>query len=280
MILKPINLFFLFLVLIIFFGVLLPKGIQAAIANNLWSVRFIKGAYTQDGVDPRTFSPSATHKHAGMLLAHQALTQEDVDLALSLLSQHPTASDRLVLNSLAQTHYLQGDYTSALEIWKNTKDAGSLNFAGIGLAEIGLIDLAIRAYEYAYQVRPSEEIYRIRLVGYLLSKANELVEAGQYPEAVDAYKALITQYPEDGRAYSGLAWAYWRQGIGDQALQAIQDGWDLNSNYYPFFVTAARIYERSGLTAQALVAYQQVIAINPRFQEAIEGIERLSGAYE
>jgi tetratricopeptide (TPR) repeat protein len=120
----------------------------------------------------------------------------------------------------------------------------------------------------------------MRLVGYRLSEANELVEAGKYPEAVDAYKALITQYPEDGRAYSGLAWAYWRQDMAEEALQSIQDGWDLNSNYYPFFVTAARIYERSGLTAQALVAYKQVLAINPRFQEAIDGIELLSRAHE
>jgi len=276
---KPTPIIFLTIIAIILFGLLLPNGIRAAIANNLWSVRFIKGAYAKGGVDPRAFSPPDSHKHAGMLLAHQALKQEDVDLALSLLTSQP-AADRLVLNSLAQTHYLKGNYAGALEMWKNIKDAGSLNFAGIDLAEMGEINLAIRAYQYAYEVRPSEEIYRMRLVGYLLSEANELVESDQFPEAVDAYKALITQYPEDGRAYSGLAWAYWRQDMGDQALQAIQDGWELNSSYYPFFVTAARIYERSGLKAQALVAYQQVLAINPRFQEAIDGIERLSGAHD
>ena len=277
---KSTHIILLTIIAIILFGLFLPNGIAAAIANNLWSVRFIKGAYAQDGVDPQSFSPPDSHKHAGMLLAHQALDQEDVDLALFFLEPRNPTADRLVINSLAQTYYRQGDYTAALEMWKNTKDAGSLNFAGIGLAEMGEIDLAILAYQYAYEVRPSEEIYRMRLVGYLLSEANELVESGQYPEAVNAYQGIITQYPEDGRAYSGLAWAYWRQGMGDQALQAIQDGWVMNNGYFPFFVTAARIFEGSGLTAQALVAYQQVLDLNPRFQEAIDGIERLSGAHD
>ena len=274
---KPLHIFLIAIIVIILFGLLLPNGIRAAIANNLWSVQFIKGAYAQDGVDPQSFSPPATHPHAGMLLAHRALEQDQLDLALSLITNPNSPSDPLSLNTLAQIRFRQGDYAEALEIWRKINDAGSLNFAGIVLAENGEIDLAIRAYQYAVEVRPDDQVYQDRLVGHMLAKADALLKANQLTQAIDAYRVIVSQFPGYIRAYEGLARAYWQNDQTEMAYQILEAGWELDSDNFLFYMTAARIYEDGGKLDRALMAYQKAAAIKPGSQDAIEGVERLSG---
>ena len=185
--------------LIVVWGIFEPTALRGAIANNLWSVKFIRETNLGLPISPQLTNHPNTHKHAGLLLAHQALKEDEVELAIDYLAPLTNSSDRLVNNTFAQIRFINGDYRAAIEIWKNIKDAGSLNFAGVGLAENGEIDLAILAYQYAYEIRPEKEIYRHRVVGYQAAKASTLMDSHQLEEAIKAYQQIIAQYPDRGK---------------------------------------------------------------------------------
>jgi len=195
---KPTPIILLTIIAIILFGLLLPDGIRAAVANNLWSVRFIKGAYAQDGVDPRTFSPPATHKHAGMLLANQALKQNDVPLAVEYMVPLRGASEPLVRHTIANLYFLQGQVAPAVDIWKDIGKFHTLEQAYRQLEG----DDQILALQAAYELFPQR--YARPLVSALLTKAHQLSEEGQTEQAIIIYQQILKINPEQQEARTAL----------------------------------------------------------------------------
>ena len=267
---KPRHLILIFAAVILAWGLLEPTALRAAVANNLWSLRFIRQAYPDRLPTAELAPPPATHLRAGMLLAHQALKAEDLNLAVTYLAPLYTSSDRLVIDTYADVLFLQGNIPEAVEIWKELGKWFTLEQAYRVLEG----DDLILALEAAYELRP--ETYARSLINAKLTRAKTLLEEAQYPQAVAAYQEVITRFPSDGKAYSGLAQAYWQNGQQEQALAAIEEGWELNAENARYFIDAARLYEEMGLADRALDAYRVALTIEPGNTAALEGIERLS----
>ena len=192
---KPTPIIFLTIIL---FGLFLPNGIRAAVFNNLWSVRFIKGAYAQGGVDPRAFSPPATHKHAGMLLANQALKQGDVPMAVEYMAPLLGASEPLVRHTIANLYFLQGQVAPAVDIWKDIGRFHTLEQAYRQLEG----DDQILALQAAYDLFP--ERYARPLVSVLLTRADQLSKGGQTEEAIIIYQRILSINPGQQEAQTAL----------------------------------------------------------------------------
>lgn len=272
-----LSLLFLLLAIVII-GLLDSNGIRAALANNAWSVTFIKQVAVDQDIDPQVFTPPSSHAHAGMLLAHQALKLDQVDLAAAYLSPIANSSEPLVLDTIAKTNFRQGNYAIAIDTWKNMGEWFTLEQAASALGEDDQLDEKILVYQSAYELFP--ERYARNLVANKMIKADRLLEANQVEEAIAAYQALVDQFPSDGRPYGRLAQAYMLDNQPELAIQAIEDGWLLNAGNVHFYNGAGRIYEANGMNEKALFAYQQTLKINSGNPEAQQGVGRLSGEDE
>ena len=270
-----LRLFFLSLLAIILtFGLIIPDGIRAAAANNAWSLTFIMKTAQGESTAPQDFTTQPpSHRHAGMLLAHQALKQNDVDLAWSYLAPLVSAPDLLILQTQASINFLQGEYSSAINIWKDLGRYSTLYTAASILNDEEHLDAKILAYRSAYEIRG--EPYDRLFTNNSLKKANLLVEEGQFNQAIAILSSLIDEFPHHGWLYSGLARAYWLNRQPDQALAVIEQGWDINMDNARYYITAGQYYEELGLIEQALNAYHTALAINPDDRDALQGIERL-----
>lgn len=266
------------LCVIVIIGLLDSNCIRAAIANNAWSVSFIKQVVGNPNIDPQDFSPPAPHAHSGLLLAHQALKQDKVDLAAQYLAPLSNSSEPLVLDSIAKTAFLKENYTVAFDIWKNLGEWFTLEQAASALGEEDQLDEKILAYQSAYELFPQR--YARNLVANKIIKADRLLKANRVEEAIASYQALLDQFPNDGRPYGRLAQAYWQNNQPELAIQAIEDGWLLNAGDVHFYNGAGRLYEAYGMRAQALFAYQLTLKIDSGNSEAQQGVQRLSGGDE
>ncbi|MBW6474617.1 MAG: tetratricopeptide repeat protein [Anaerolineaceae bacterium] len=274
------RLFFLSLLAItVIFGMVIPNGIRAAAANNAWSLTFIREAAQMESTTPQDFTtPPPSHRHAGMLLAHQALKLDDTDLAWSYLAPLLSEPDLLIRETQANINYLQGEFENAIYIWKALGHYSTLYTAASRLSDEDHLDAKILAYRSAYDIRG--EPYA-RLVTYnSLQKANLLIDEGQYDQAIAILSPLIDEFPHHGWLYDGLARAYWLDHQPDLAVKVMEGGWDANSDNPRFHIIAAYYYEELGLTEKALEAYKTALAINPEHHDALQGIQRLTGADE
>jgi tetratricopeptide (TPR) repeat protein len=274
------RLFYLsLLVIILTFGLIIPDGIRAAAANNAWSLTFISKAAQGKSTAPQGFTePPSSHRHAGMLLAHQALKQNDADLAWSYLAPLVTTPDLLILQTQASINFLQGEYISAINIWKDLGRYSTLYTAASNLNDVEQLDAKILAYRSAFDIRG--EPYDRLFTNNSLQKANLLIEEGQYNQAIAILSSLVDEFPHHRWLYDGLARAYWLNRQPDQALVVIQQGWDINMDDASYYITAGQYYEELGLIEQALDAYQIALRINPDHGNALQGIERLMEADE
>jgi tetratricopeptide (TPR) repeat protein len=270
-----LRLFFLSLLTIILaFGLIIPDGVRAAVANNAWSLTFIRKAAQGESTAIQDFTaPPLSHRHAGMLLAHQALKQKDVDLAWSYLAPLVSAPDLLILQTQASINFLQGEYISAINIWKDLGRYSTLYTAASNLNDVEHLDAKILAYRSAYEIRG--EPYDRLFTNNSLQKADLLIDLGQYNQAITILSSLIEEFPHHGWLYGGLARAYWLNHQPQQALAVIQQGWDMNIDNARYYKTAGQYYEELGLDEQAVDAYQTALAINPDDRDALQGIERL-----
>ncbi len=120
--------FLVILVILITVGLLLPNGIMAALQNNLWSLFFLKTVAEQETVDLQALKPPASHQHAGLLIAHQAMRRGEIDLAEEALTPLMNHKDGLVRNAQANLLYLKEDYAGAIDIWYALGDWHSLEW--------------------------------------------------------------------------------------------------------------------------------------------------------
>ena len=267
---SPTKITFIILLILIAIGIILPTGLRAAIANNLWSIQFVRANVGQSAPAPQISDPPATHQHAGLLLAIQALKADQPDLAASYIQTLSPTPDRLTRKTLADVRFLQGDVPEAISIWQDLGLWFSLEQAYRLLEG----DDLILALEAATDLFP--ERYARSLINAKLGIANQLRSEGQPQKAIILYQELIDQFPEQGQPYFGIAQAYQQTDQIQQALDAIKAGWFQNAQNKNFYLLAGQLFQQQGTTEQALQAYQQVLLIDPVNAEALEAIQRLS----
>lgn len=273
------RLFLLFiLIAIVIMGFLDPHGIRAAVANNLWSVSFLRDDAKTENLKSQQLAPPSDHRHAGLLLANQALKADLLLEASKQIDAPVRFPDRLHLRTRANIFYLEEHYEDAILIWKDLGLWSTLQYAAADLSKNEKFDEAILASQSGYELFPERSVGN--LINTMMVKANFLYGQNQFTEAISAYQAILAQFPDSGRPYEGLAKAYWGNHQPALAIQTLEHGWNLNTGNIHFFNTAASIYELNGMITEALRAYQAALDIDPDNETALRGIERLSGTDE
>jgi len=260
-----------FLVISLFF----PWGLRSAIENNLWSVQFLKhfsGASTDLEELP---APPSTHSHAGLLLAHQALKENDLDKATSYLMPLVEAADPLAMDTYAEILYLKNDYEAAFQVWFNLRNDKSLEWASHDLNEKQVRGYGSLARNYACLLEPGIycSTYELKL-----RIANELRDAGLFQFAIDAYELIVDQFPDDAHAYLELTQAYLLSGQIELAVHSFDLSLIHHPTGIPLLLSIAQLFEGCLVYTSALQAFQEVLILDPGNVSALQGVERLSNS--
>ncbi len=103
------------------------------------------------------------------------------------------------------------------------------------------------------------------------SKANAMLVAGNYNEAVNYYNVVIKQNPKFYEAYIGLGMAYKELGKYQEAYDSTSKAIKLKPSYYQAYYNLGIILESMGKNAEAINAYE-------KFLKEIPGADRFSDA--
>jgi tetratricopeptide (TPR) repeat protein len=302
---KP-NLFLIsILVIIITFGLIMPNGIRAAVANNLWSVKAVKDFFNDNDLDLAPANPPVTHQHVPVILARQALAQGNTAEALSILSSQADSKDAIAMDLQAGLQYLQKDYYAAIQTWAVLGDTLSLEGAAYEIQSQGQTDLLIMSYQSLYDIDQEK---------YVSGLALYLSRAGQDQEAITLLEGAIDTFPRSefrgnwhrylGEIYvklqnyqaaeltlqrgllvdpgnARIGWNYHLlcsklQGEIDDAAGCYQRLLAFKPQDPDIYVAAGLIFEKANLDQQAFDAYLRALELDPDHQGALQGSQRLS----
>ena len=226
----------LLLLILITFGLIAPNGLRAAIANNLWSIGFVRANEDQTPPTSELSPPPATHPHAGLLLAHQALKFGEFDQAINLLKPLIEKNDPKALLTYAEIQYIKKDYQTAYKIWRDLRRISSLNRAETDARSMSRDDLVLQITQYLYEIQPehytanlvsrlenpeeSAQILKNSIEDYPNSNnysrwvrmlGNIYKSQGKWTEAETLYKKALDENNTDWAAWAALGWMYYQK---------------------------------------------------------------------
>ena len=176
---------------------LAPTGVRATLEHNLWSMAAAEAAFG-DGQAP---SPRPNpHPHSYQWLARLALQDEDPEAAIGWLSQLVEGSDPFAMDTLAQAYYKDGLYQAGFDLWQEIGYSGRLVAAGRAAQDDGEHELAVLAFQIAFEVDPE---------AYTLAFSSALRRLEQH---IDAEAVLIDSLETHLSADQRTTW--WRA-LGD-----------------------------------------------------------------
>lgn len=162
--------------------------------------------------------------------------------------------------------YGAGDYSGALAAYKdavdkNPDDAESWSNMGQVLVKLGHVDEALPAFERAIQLNSDRWAYHFNL-----ARAHGLLD--QWDVAVTEYRQAQRLLPDDYAVTFNLGLALKKAGDIAGAADELQKAAELNPEDASFRLALARTYEQLGRKQEAVVAYQQTLALAPDATEA------------
>lgn len=220
-----------------------------------------------------TTSPPKSHPHGSLLLARIALEEGRFEDAFALLEPEIPNTDSIIMETYAEALFLTDRYEEALEVWERLGKYIKIYYVSRIFVESNQMDNAAMAMGYAYNLRP--DIYADAYANYQLDAGNILRDKADYSEADARYQAVITQFPNNARAYLELSMSQLRQGQPEGAINAADKAMEFGSTNVRHYFRVAQIYEQAGSTEKALLAYKKINSISPDNQEAMIEIERL-----
>lgn len=296
--------FFVIILAIVGWGLIIPKGIRGAMANNAWSIANMNQFYAKTSMFHRVESPPATHAHAPIFLAIQAIAEGDIDAAEKYITPLVEVSDPLALNTYAQILFDRGDYLAAIAVWEKQANRRALVKAAGEIAEEHP-DISIEAYKSLVRIDPRK--YTIDLAIRLRNQSrfddtvvllqhsienypdaphyalwirymgDVYVQQQKYPQAEAAYRQAMIADPTEYKAWRNLGLIYY--GSTDRVAEAIplfQKLVEIDPQDLYALQLLADAYERTGQKAKAIETYRRMLAIDPENSRALEGIKRLS----
>lgn len=109
----------------------------------------------------------------------------------------------------------------------------------------------------------------------LLTRGQDALEAGEVETAIGHFSALIDHAPDFAEAYHRRATAFYRQEELGLALSDLGQTLTLNPDHFEAAYGLGVIMETLENTDAAFGAYEQVLAIYPTHERALEAIDRL-----
>lgn len=103
------------------------------------------------------------------------------------------------------------------------------------------------------------------------AKANSMLVAGKFQDAVPLYKTAIQQNPKFAEAYLGLGMCYKEMGQYDEAYAATRKALQLKPDYYQAYYNLGLILEKQKKYDEAIDAYN-------KFLDKVPGADRFTDA--
>ncbi|TDI11936.1 MAG: tetratricopeptide repeat protein [Acidobacteria bacterium] len=124
---------------------------------------------------------------------------------------------------------------------------------------------------------------RLESLGYLSTSspggdrnlAALLFEEGRYPEAVEAYRGLVQQDPDDGSLRTSLAGALGALGDYDAALAQLEEALRIQPLNPEAYHNRAVLQERRGERHAAVEDYRNALRYNPQYEPSRNALARL-----
>ncbi len=109
---------------------------------------------------------------------------------------------------------------------------------------------------------------REQWLDYLWAAADAAYHKGDYPLAVQKFRAIVVLAPTDTEAFSTGAWLMWSLGNGDEATEFVRRGVQLNANDGDAWETAADHFDMRKVYAQeTLRDYRKALELAPKTKD-------------
>ncbi|MCX4354833.1 MAG: tetratricopeptide repeat protein [Oscillospiraceae bacterium] len=134
-------------------------------------------------------------------------------------------------------------------------------------------DKAIETLEKGLEKTNAEEI-KTKLINLLTQKANSDLSAKKFDAAITSFKKLVNLNAKNDNAYIGLANSYIGLGKNDDAVKALQEGYDKTSNSDIKEMLMERLLiSASALSAEdSVVEYQKILTLDDAQKDAYTGL--------
>ena len=267
----------LFILLIVGITVMatIPAMLPGALANNIWSLRTLRWAFSEEDSPVPPGQPPPHHPHAALWLSRMALS-EGTRPAVAL----PAEDDDAVLGQPAQTGglgtvagfgqmqeqdvraqalYQAGQVEQALEIWASIGQRAALQRVAAEAGAFGIGSLAVQAYQALYQLDAQ---------AFASPLARALRSEGHSDQAVDLLTGAIQTYPRS-RSLPGW-WAlvgdiHRANGRWDAADMAYTQAQVADLAYQDAWIGLGWLaYQRDQDGAKASEIFQTAITLKPR----------------
>ena len=123
------------------------------------------------------------------------------------------------------------------------------------LCLLSLLLFAISQSAFAQGVNDAAALHRL---------GTQLYKAGQFSQAVDAFRQAIELKPDSAKSYRGLGSSYYRLGQYNQALEAYKQATRLKANYPEAYRNVGLAYVRLFKYEEAIEQFNQSLQQNPR----------------
>jgi len=295
------------LVLVIFFlawSAFQPNGVLVTVQNNFWAINLQNLLKTEHGQLNQVSLPTFT-SHSSVLLARQAIREEQLEFSQSVLLPLLDDQDRVVQGTYAELLYAKGQKIEAIGIWEKLSDTIVLERVGNQSSAEGDRKNLLAAYQSLYQLDQakytSSLAFTLKSQGQLKEAEELLIRSrkdfpdseyksdwlryladiysanSDWQKAEDVYRQVILENPKDGRAWRNLGLLYTSHlDMPDKAIECFQEMISISPSESYGYSLLAQTYETIGDTEKAISTYQALLVIDPGNTAALEAIERLS----
>jgi tetratricopeptide (TPR) repeat protein len=133
----------------------------------------------------------------------------------------------------------------------------------------GQLDLAIRQYEAAIEVDKD-------FMPANLSMGYAYYQIGLYNEALASFVRATELGPDDYRGHLNMGICYYELKMYEDAKKSLYKAKMLNPSAAEVMFHLGVVYERENIPSAAIERYQEALALDPRFTEASQALERMT----
>ncbi len=275
----------------------LEEGLE--IARRAQAEALIQGSFvrlgTQVRVDVRVLDARGQLQAAESLLAERPeLLLAQIDLLALKLSAHlgaalPDADAQRGLaarmtNNLDAYRY----YSLALEQAQMFQFPEAIALLEKAVALDPQFALAHARIGYVYAVKQGQGeraqpyLEKALQVGERLSERDRLyimawmANARRDPaQAIQTYRQLLAQYPQEVEGYQRLGWLLIQQGQRDEALQVLRQGAVIDPEWRDLYNALGEVYLHAGQQADAQAAYERYVQLAPNDPNAYDSLANM-----
>ncbi len=113
-------------------------------------------------------------------------------------------------------------------------------------------------------------------IRYQLSYANTMRDTDQLDKAIELYKVLILQFPEDSNILYEVSWAYWLKNEVEISTHSIVKAIQMNPEKIHYYFRAGDLYEKTGNLEKAKEIYENVLTIDPNNSFASQKLNQIN----